>query len=158
MTSLSCKRSRKGERGSVAIEATLLLMILVVLLACPLFLGRVFWYYTALQKAAKDGARFLSTATPSEMLTVGSNDEAAVAALARDIVRAETAELHPAENRRLIDVQCDLGACGLAVPTNVRVQVRMRLKDPVLDTFTHYLSGDQGLYLKADVSMRYVGR
>lgn len=158
MTSSSCRRARKGERGVVAIEAALLMSILVVLIACPLFLGRVLWHYTALQKAAQDGARFLSTATPSEMMTLGSKDEAGVAALARDIVRAETAELNPAENKRIIDVQCDLATCGDSIPANVRVRVTMRMKDPALYAFTSLLAGDQGLKITADVTMRYVGR
>jgi hypothetical protein len=158
MKSSSCRRPGRGQRGSVAVEAALLMMTLVIIIACPLFLGRVFWHYTALQKAAQDGARFLSTATQSEMLSVGSRDEAGVAALARDIVRAETAGLHPGENSRLIDVHCDLAACGNKIPAKVRVQVTMRLKDPIFYGFTNLLAGDQGLYLRADVSMRYVGR
>jgi Flp pilus assembly protein TadG len=158
MTSSSCRRPGRGERGSVAVEAALLMMTLVIMIAGPLFLGRVFWHYTALQKAAQDGARFLSTATPTEMMTLGSRDEAGVAALARDIVRAETAELHPAENKRIIDVQCDLATCGDSIPANVRVRVTMRLKDPAFYAFTNLLAGDQGLKITADVSMRYVGR
>jgi Flp pilus assembly protein TadG len=154
----SRRRPAKGQRGSVAVEAALLMMTLVILIACPLFLGRVFWYYTALQKAAQDGARFLSTATAAEIQTVGSRDEAGVAALARDIVRAETAELHPAENKRLITVDCDLETCGDKVPNKVRVLITMRLQDPAFNAFTTMFTGDKGLQLRADVSMRYVGR
>lgn len=153
-------RRRRSEKGIAAIEMAVILPVLIILLAVPLFLGRVFWHYTVAQKAAHDAARFLSTATQVEMRTPGAGaTEAAAAALARAIVIAETADLNPGgDNSVIIDVHCDLGTCGLGVPTNVRIWVRFRMTDPIFRTFTSAFTGDDGLLIQADVTMRYAGR
>jgi Flp pilus assembly protein TadG len=157
MKILFWKRRRTAERGAAAVEMALILPILLLLLAVPFYLARVFWCYTAMQKAAHDAARFLSTATPVEIRTL-ADDEAVVVGLARAIVRAETAELNPIENQRTISVNCDLETCGTAFPQKVRVIVTMKIGDPIFNSFTSIFTGDEGLPLRADVTMRYVGR
>lgn len=157
MKILFWKRRRTAERGAAAVEMALILPILLLLLALPFYLAKVFWCYTAMQKAAHDAARFLSTANPMEIRSL-ADDEAVVTGLAKAIVRAETAELNPIENQRTITVDCDLQACGNAVPQKVRVVVTMQIGDPIFNSFTSIFTGDEGLPLTADVTMRYVGR
>lgn len=154
----SCVRRR--QKGVAALEMALVLPALVILLAVPLFLGRVFWHYTVAQKAAHDAARFLATASQVEMRTLGSGGtEAAVAALARAIARAEAADLNPGlDSPVIVDVQCDLGTCGLGVPTTVRIWVRMQMKDDWFNGYTSTFTGGDGLMVQADVTMRYAGR
>jgi Flp pilus assembly protein TadG len=152
---------RHSERGGVAVEAAILLPILILFLAVPLFFARVFWYYSVAQKAAHDAARFLATASQVEMMTLGANDgDAAVAVLAKAIVLAETEEIRPMLDGRTILVQCDQNVCGWAVPQTVRVSVRLRVSDNFLGSLTddYYKVDGKGLNLTADVSMGYAGK
>jgi hypothetical protein len=138
----------------------LVLPILVVLLAAPLFLGRICWHYAAAHKAANDAARFLAAASRSEMRTnrLVSN-EPPVVAVARYIVTKEIAELSPGPDQVSTLVECDDENCdGLTVPSIVRVRVRMRIYDTAFFDFTSdSLSGLEGAMLVADVRMPYVG-
>jgi Flp pilus assembly protein TadG len=136
----------------------ILIPILLVFLAVPIFFARVFWYYSVAQKAAHDATRFLSTATQVEMRTQGVGyGEAPMAGIARAIAVAEIQEIMPVMSAVTIDVQCDLNTCGLGVPQTVRVAVRMRFKDDILDTITSGFYGPDGLLLAGDLTMRYVG-
>lgn len=47
-------------QGAAAIEFALVLILLLMILAAVIEFGRVFWYYTALTKATRDGARQMS--------------------------------------------------------------------------------------------------
>ena len=145
-------------RGGAAVEMAILLPILVLFIAVPLYFGRVFWYYSVAQKAAHDAARFLSSVNQIEIRTPGGGfAEAPVAALSRVIAQEELMAILPATEGILIDVQCDLSSCGTAVPTTIRVVVKMLIKDKIFDAFTSEFSGSDGLLVKADVTMRYVG-
>lgn len=151
---------RRSERGSVAIEAAILLPILILFLAVPLFFARVFWYYSVAQKAAHDAARYLATASHVEMMTLGADDgDAPVAALAKAIVMAETDEIRPVLDARTVAVQCDLNVCGWQIPQTVRVSVRLRVSDNILGAITDdfYMVNGQGINLTADVTMGYAG-
>lgn len=53
-------RSLKNMQGVAAIEFALVLILLLMILAAAIEFGRVFWYYTALTKATRDGARQMS--------------------------------------------------------------------------------------------------
>lgn len=153
---------RRGQRGGVAVETAIILPLLLLSLAVPLFFARVFWCYSVAQKAAHDGARFLAGASRVEMQTLGgSNNGAPIADLTRQIVLAETAETRLLVDAWLIDVQCDLSLCGWEVPQTVRVVVRIRLRDHLFAPITgdyYYTPDDDGLVLAADVTMKYVGR
>ncbi len=50
------------QNGAAAVELALLLVVLLSLVAGMVAFGRAFWYYDALSKATRDGARFLSSA------------------------------------------------------------------------------------------------
>jgi len=153
---------RRGQRGGVVVETAIILPILLLCLAVPLFFARVCWCYSVAQKAAHDGARFLASASRVEMQTMGGIDNGApIADLARQIVLAETAEMRPLVDAWTIDVQCDLSLCGWAVPQTVRVLVRIRLRDHIFAPITgeyYYTPDDSGLNVAADVTMNYVGR
>lgn len=49
-------------RGAAVVELALLLVILLMIVSGVIEFGRTFWYYDALTKATRDGARFLSYA------------------------------------------------------------------------------------------------
>lgn len=48
------------QRGAAVVEFALLLILLLMIVAGIVEFGRTFWYYDALTKATRDGARFLS--------------------------------------------------------------------------------------------------
>jgi Flp pilus assembly protein TadG len=146
-------------RGSAAVEAAIVLPILILFLAFPFFFAQVFWFYSVAAKASHDAARFLSTATKLEVkATAGGFAEAPISALTRQIAQAELTEILPATEGILIDVQCDLGACGLSVPETVRVRVRIHVKDRIFGAFTDELTGSDGMILTSDATMRYAGQ
>jgi len=158
MNTIMYMRFKKVCRGSVAIEMAIVLPILIVLLTVPIFFARVFWYYNVAQKAAHDAARFLSTATQAELRTMGPGNSAApVAVLAKAIAEEETAVLDPVMQVKVIDVQCNFGTCGVNVPSTVRVWIQMRMQDDLFAPYTSAFYGQDGLYLSADVTMRYAG-
>ncbi len=49
-----------NQRGAAAVEFALVLVLLLAVVAGIVEFGRTFWYYDALTKATRDGARFLS--------------------------------------------------------------------------------------------------
>jgi hypothetical protein len=149
---------RTPAKGSAAVEMAIILPVFLVLLAVPLFFARVFWFYDVGQKAAHDATRFLSTATQAEMRTAGGGfSEAKVAAVARWIAQQELEGLLPFTDGILIDVQCNAGACGLAVPSTVHVGVQIGLHDNILDSLTAESVGSTDMVLYGNVTMRYVG-
>lgn len=62
------QRLRRDERGIQLVEAAIVVPIFLVLFAATAEFGRYFYEYTTLAKAARGGARYLST---SEVGTVG---------------------------------------------------------------------------------------
>ena len=154
------KRLRsRAEKGSVAVETVLCLPLLLLFLAVPLFMARAFWYYSVAEKAAHDGARFLSNAAQHEIVATSGTggQELPIALLAKAIANAEMDEIKPALDWFSITAQCDGDDCGLAVPQSVRVSVRLRIRDEILGRFTSKIFGDGPLLLEARVTMRYVG-
>jgi hypothetical protein len=127
-------------------------------LAVPLFVARIFWFYSVGQKAAHDAARYLSTATQAEMRTPGGGfNEARIAGVARWIAQQELVEILPFTDSILIDIQCNTGACGLAVPSTVHVGVQIGVHDDILDSMTSYYFGSTSRILLGNVTLRYVG-
>jgi Flp pilus assembly protein TadG len=57
---LNHSKNLKHTQGVAAIEFALVLILLLMILAAAIEFGRVFWYYTALTKATRDGARQMS--------------------------------------------------------------------------------------------------
>jgi hypothetical protein len=159
MKRLPSGRPLRYAGGTAAVELAVLLPILMLLLAAPLFFGRIFWHYTAAQKAAHDAVRFLSTASAAEMRTPGAGGtEAPIAAAAREIVRMELAELNPGPDQPFIDVQCNgIGCAGFTIPTKVTVSVRMPMYDEFFGAFTAQFTGGDQILLQAAVTMDYVG-
>ena len=146
----------RRERGIAAVEFAVILPVLVAVIAGLLLFGRFCWHYTVAQKAAHDAALYLSSVPLIDMKSRARAE--AVMDVARAIALAETAELNPGPNGTTITVTCDSWPCdGAVVPTTIRVGIRMRLVDGVLDAFTGDYTGEEGMLLTADVSMNYVG-
>jgi Flp pilus assembly protein TadG len=162
-----CRRiALKRQRGSAAVEAAVIIpLILVPLLAFVLLLGRYFWYYTVAQKAVHDGVLALAT---SSLADVRSN---AASGLALQIIRNETADLDAATASTLgVTTECwfrvpanSAFVSPFACSTNaslaiVRTSVSMTVTDPFLSGITGPVLGTDGLTIMTGVTMRYVGR
>lgn len=116
--------------GAAAVEFALLLVLLLMIVAGAIEFGRTFWYYDALTKATRDGARFLSTVTVD---SIGSSAEATstpadctnYVPVADSIVYcAAKAAGVPNFDLSNVDVFCGSGACVDGTkPTNVTVQI-----------------------------------
>jgi Flp pilus assembly protein TadG len=147
--------TRSRERGIAAVEAAVLLPILLICLTFPVFFARYFWHYTVAQKAAQDAARYLSTVSAQEMRS--KTLAKAAAAVATEIVRTEMGELSPGTDIDDPFIECGNAPCGFkagTVPSTVRVLISFGMKDTffgVVDT------GRYGLDITADVTRHYVG-
>jgi Flp pilus assembly protein TadG len=137
----------RRQRGIAAVELAIVMPVLVLLLVFPLYLGRVFWHYTAIQYAAQDAARYLSKAPASEM--GNPTRGVAVAAVAQAIVAQELAELAPGSFPYLIQVGCDGVPCaGYGTPTVVRVSLTLYMEDIFFANYT-------GMNLQLTVDVTY---
>lgn len=143
------RRLGQNENGSVAVEfAVVLGTILIPLIAATLLFGRFFWHYTVAEKAAHNAARFLASASPTEMQTQCDNPyyDACVVSAARALARKEIRELNPGSTIPQISVECDDQICLVdkksALPKVVNVYIRMTVEDPFLIPISSMFSGD----------------
>ncbi|KQQ97153.1 TadE family protein [Massilia sp. Leaf139] len=127
----------RRQKGAAAVELAVILPILLVFFTAPLFFAIYFWHYTVVQKAAQDGARYLSTISEQEMRD--PTLALAAADTARGIIRSQLTELIPAPNSITVVLHCGTSANGMInlctgvedgpLPENVDVGIQFRLKD-----------------------------
>lgn len=145
--------NRTAERGIAAVEFAMLSSLLLVLLTVPLFFGRVFWHYTAIQKAAHDAAWFLATVPQNDMKNQTRALDAAK--VADYIAKSEVAELAPGgDYAPIVTIDCRPAGCGLGLPTTVYVRVGVLMFDPL---FQVSYAGQDGLLMYAASEINYVG-
>lgn len=152
----------RRQKGAAAIELALVLPIMLVLLMAPLFLAVFFWHYTAAQKAAQNGARYLSTISEQEMRIPAL--AAAAKLQAENIIRSDLAELFPKGSAITITPYCGESASGVrnyctgledgTLPANVEVGVQFRLKD---DLFKFVNTGRFGWNVSVLATVPYAG-
>jgi Flp pilus assembly protein TadG len=136
------------------VELALILPFLLIIMAVPLYFGRVLWHYSAAQKASQDAARYMATVSQREYSS--AQMAAAVSSVAHDIVNAEISDLNPGLPIG-VSVECDTLTCdGVTMPQTVRVVVRMRMVDFIFPDVTTAM-GFETFILTADTTMPYVG-
>lgn len=109
------------ESGSVVVEFALVLVLLLLIVAGIIEFGRAFWYYDALSKSTRDGARFLSTVSVDSLGDLAKaatapsdcDADAGYTITANRIVycaaiKAKVPEFDMIGN---VDVRCDGSAC-----------------------------------------------
>ena len=149
--------ARRSQGGIALIELAVILPPVLIMLGLTLFLGRVFWHYTAAHKAAHDAGRYLSSVPAIEMRTPGR--AANVVLVARAIAEQEVAGLNPGPYPPVITILCDgLSCAGFAAPNTITVGVQLAMFDEILYSLTTDIIGDTPLPLTAAVTMRYVGK
>ena len=148
----AAQRGARRQRGIAAVELALVMPVFFMLVMFPLYLGRVYWHYTAIQYAAQDAARYLSKVPVSEFQTPRV---AAMTAVASAIAAQDLAELAPGYVPYMFSVECGGGPCigGSTRPASVNVKIRVLVEDL-------FFGGGTGMdiTLTADVTYPYVGR
>lgn len=109
---------RRKVRGSAAVEFALLLIPLLMIVTGIIEFGRTFWYYDALVKGTRDGARFLSIsrASPTVALDATLKDQAK-----NLVVNAANAAKVP--NFSAADVAVDCTPADCVAPDYVTVRI-----------------------------------
>lgn len=112
----------KDQAGVAAIEFALVLILLLMIVGAIIEFGRIFWYYDALTKATRDGARQMSLA---KTIDAGDIQDTVVTA-------ANNARVSPVLTSANVGVECldaDFTAvscpadAGDPPPANVRVSI-----------------------------------
>jgi Flp pilus assembly protein TadG len=114
------------QRGVAAVEFGLVLVVLLLIVAGIVELGRAFWYYDALTKATRDGARLLSIVDRATFST-GTH---IADARSRVVANSNAANLNPPLTLGQVQVTClDASftsmncASGANAPANVRIAI-----------------------------------
>lgn len=114
----------RAARGAIAVEMTIVTLLLTVIVAGAIGFGRVFWYADALTKATRDGARLMSTWPSASIASAGVG-------AAQDLVAStvNAAQVSPQIAAADVSIEC-LNASFNAVacadgtaPANVRVSI-----------------------------------
>lgn len=156
----SNRNRSSDQQGVAAIEFLLVMPVIILVLALTVFFGRIFWHYTVAVKAASDVATFMALSRNSEMLDVQPDySEIGIAKFARSIGETEVAELNPGKGAKpIIDISCDGFPCrGESAPNEIGVSVKMRMYSPYLPQVLSQLGNMEGMWLKAEVRVRYAG-
>lgn len=91
----------RAERGAIVVELTFVTILLLLILAGAFGFGRTFWYADALAKAARDGARMMSTWPAASIASGGvSAAQAQVAAM------ANAANISPPLTAANVEIAC----------------------------------------------------
>jgi Flp pilus assembly protein TadG len=146
---------RSAQRGVAAVEFAVIASLLLVLLSVPLFFGRLFWHYTAIQKAAHDAAWYLATVSQNDMRNQTRSLDATN--VARYIAQSEVGELAPGgDYAPTVTLDCRPLGCGQGAPATVYVRVSVTMFDPIFQV--SYAGGDDGLGMYAESEINYVGQ
>ena len=98
------KSGQNLERGVAAVEFAIVIVLLLIIVTGIIEFGKTFWYYDALVKGTRDGARFLSNARASSTLALDSG--LLVQAQNRVVATANAANV-PGFNAADVIVECD---------------------------------------------------
>jgi len=166
------RRTRKAvgsqcERGAVAVEAAIVLPVILVFLGLPsIVLAFYLRHYSAVQKAAHDAALYLSTAPRVEMTTAGTGSGPAAMSLAKKIIEKELTGVIPDATAldpgfvcvyRLSSGNPAMKPCTLTAnrdPSQTLVQVAVSLEIPFINPLT---GRDSGTVTSPYVPVRYLG-
>lgn len=158
---------RLYERGSIAVEAAIVLPILLLFFSLPSILYAFYIrQYTAVQKAAHDAAIYLSTAPRPETATAGPDGNFAALTLARTIIAKELAGIVPDGTSVDPFFTCYYrvgsatkgNACTPMIanlPTNTLFQFDVAVNVPFINPLTG--NAVDSMYMSPVVSVRYVG-
>jgi Flp pilus assembly protein TadG len=149
-------------RGVAAVEFALLLFLLLIIVAGIVEFGRTFWYYDALTKATRDGARFLSMSRVSTEVALDSTFENNAIAMVENT--ADAARV-PNFSSSDITVKCDydpsagtFSVCNTEnyIPEYVTVSVAYPVKIGEWIPFVTLVNAPWNVTLSPSTTMRYM--
>ena len=108
---------RDKQQGAAVIEFALLLVLLLMFVAGIVEFGRAFWYYNALTKATRDGARYLSNIRSSDSEAL---DNATQSQAKTMVVNAAIAAKVPDFTAEKVAVSCEPNC---SAPVYVKVAI-----------------------------------
>lgn len=152
---MDIRHANRRQGGAAAIELALVLAIFVLVLTLPVFIARVLWHYTVIQKAAQDSARYLSLVSHQEMRDPQLAPRAK--ALAEQIARLEMADLNPGPDAPDVQVFCGQTTCDGLGSRPLPDVVRVRIEVNMYDFFGAVGRGRYGLPLTVDYALPYLG-
>lgn len=143
---------KKPAYGLAAIEFFLILPLLLLLLAFPLYFGRYCYHYSVTHAAATNAANYMSKVPLAEAT---NTLKAPIAfGVAREIVRDMTSELNPGPAAPAVMIDCVDNLCsGTIKPKKVRVTIEMSVEDLFFRNVTQL-----SLPVHVSVTLPYVGR
>ena len=148
---LQLHRFTRDESGLQLVEAAIVIPIFLLMFGATAEFGRYFYEYTTLAKAARGGARYLST----NILTAQQKTAAQNMVVYGSTTPTGTPVLPGLETSHVVITQA--GGSGV-VPATVTIQIVGYEYDPIFDL--GLLTGSDGLSLAGDVSpsvtMRYL--
>lgn len=137
-------------------ELAVIMPILIMLLAFPVFFGRLYMHYTVIQKAAHSAAVYYAGVAASDLNTQARAFE--VEKVAIGLINDQIAQLRPGNNTvPFYQLRCDDGPCGWATPTNITVHIRLTMYDDIFNNFTWLIGISDGIDLESEVTIPYVG-
>lgn len=161
------KAGRQYERGATAVEAAIVLPILLLFLGLPSILYAFYFrQYTAVQKAAHDAAIYLSTAPRLEMTTAGPDGNFAALTLAKKILAKELDGIVPGGTSVDSLISCVYRVAAtmkvsFCTPQTYKLDTNTLLRFDVAVgvPYVNPLTGRElsSMYMQTIVTVRYVG-
>lgn len=145
------------QHGGAAVEFALILALLISILAGIFEFGRAFWYYDALTKATRDGARLMSVTDKATILTPGVTDAQTLVANAVTDAGVPNFTVDNVEVTCLNDTFDDAVCTDNTAPGGVRVQIIDY--SMTIGQFIPFLLGGSSSYtatLSPHTTMRYM--
>ena len=116
--------NRARIKGAAVIEFALVIIILLLIVAGVVEFGRAFWYYDALTKATRDGARYMSSADVATISTAGVTSAKSIVVNAANASRVSPALVNSNVDVVCLDASFGVVACQNNIaPVNVRVAI-----------------------------------
>jgi len=155
-------QSRRGMHGVAAVEFALLLFLLLILVAGIVEFGRAFWYYDALTKATRDGARFLSMSRESTTVALSEDIKTDAITMVKNTVdMARVPGFVVADVTVICDYDTGTGTgtdCATSgyIPQYVRVSVAYPVKVGEWIPFVSLVDAPWNITLSPSTDMRYM--
>lgn len=151
---------RTAQNGVAAVELAFLVVLLLLMAAGTFEFGRTFWYYNALAKATRDGARAMSIAQ-KDLIGDAAASSDAISIRGRVVAAANEAKLNPPLLGANVDIACDSGtgfdACvNIVDPNPPPVNVRVAITGYTIDIggiFPFFNPGEGGVTKISDVPL-----
>jgi Flp pilus assembly protein TadG len=122
--------SRVRERGTAAIEMTVVLTLGMTMLATIVLFGRFTWHLIAMEKGVYNAARII-VALPIEQVSGSAMASAKAAAKVQLRATALSSSTDIVPDIDSIDVLCNSGACGTVNLTRVAVTTSTTFTDTI---------------------------